>query len=125
MDKLVTFHEDAFYDYFKPVRHPEALYNIWGGHGLETFGNDWKVVRCHDSEYVWTVVDGGYSPDQWIHPGVHYINRVCYIITEIPHNWIDIEFRIHGRPSSLTELGLKRQITRLRKAMASPSLKAA
>jgi hypothetical protein len=118
MIKSLVLHEDAFYEYFKPIHHPEAQYDIWGGHGLETFGKDLEIVRRHDSTYVWTVIDGDFGSDQWIVTGVHHVNRICYLITEIPHNWIDVEFRVRGRPHSLTELGLKRQMSRLGKRLS-------
>jgi len=44
-----VFHEDAFYEYFKPIRHSGAKHNIWGGLGLETFGEDFDsfAVTTH------------------------------------------------------------------------------
>jgi hypothetical protein len=39
-DEPLRLHEDVFYHYFKPYRHPAAQYEIWGGLGLETFGSD-------------------------------------------------------------------------------------
>lgn len=27
----LILHEDAFYAYFKPYRHPEAQHVVWGG----------------------------------------------------------------------------------------------
>ncbi len=123
--EVAVFHEDVFYEYFKPFRHPDAQYEIWGGFGLESFGKDLETVKNHDPAYVWTVIDGESGSFQWIIAGAHHVNRVCYLITEVPHNWIDIEFRIGGRPSSLTALGLRRQITRLQKEMGWRSLNAA
>lgn len=38
MGKPCVLHEDTFYEYFKPFRHADARHDIWGGHGLETFG---------------------------------------------------------------------------------------
>ena len=113
MVKPIVLHEDVFYEYFKPIRHAEAHYDIWGGLGLETFGKDLEIVRRYDPAFVWTVVEGGSSSDQWIITGIHYVNRICYLITEIPHNWMDVTFRVSSRMSSLTELGLKRQMSRL------------
>ena len=89
-------HEDTFYEYFKPFRHPDAHYDIWGGHGLETFGEDFAIVRRHDPTFVWTVVDGDSATDQWITTGVHYVNRDCYLITEKPHNWFLLEFKVQN-----------------------------
>ena len=111
----LILHEDTFYEYFKPIRHADAHYDIWGGHGLETFGDDLDIVRRHDRAYLWTVVDG--DSDQWITTGFHYVNRICYLITEKPHNWIPVEFRCRNN-SSLTPLGLKRQITKLKRLVA-------
>ena len=117
-------HEDVFYEYFKPIRHPDAQYDIWGGHGLETFGKDFEIVRRHDPAYVWTVVDGDIGSDQWIITGIHYVNRVCYLITEIPHNWINVDFRVRSRSHSLTELGLRRQILKLGRLSTGDGLQA-
>ena len=88
-----VLHEDTFYEYFKPFRHADSQHNIWGGHGLETFGKDLKIVRGQNPAYVWTVVDGE-SGNQWITTGFHYVNRICYLITEKPHNLIPIDFRV-------------------------------
>jgi len=118
----IVFHENIFDEYFKSVLHPEAQYEIWGGYGVETFGHDFEIVRRHDQAYVWTVVDSSSDSDQWIVPGTHLVNRVCYLTTEIPHNWIDVEFRIRSRSYSLTELGLNRQLSKLDRVMKSPHL---
>jgi hypothetical protein len=116
----IVFHEDVFDEYFKPVLHPEARREIWGGYGLETFGHDFEIVRRHYWAYVWTVVDSCINSDQWIVPGVHIVNRVCYLTTEIPHKWVDVEFRVPYRGYSLTEHGLKRQISKLSRIMKPP-----
>lgn len=121
MIEISIFHEDAFYDHFGPYRHPESHHDIWGGIGLETFGKDLMVVRRHDPAYVWTVVDGDQGIEQWITPGVRYVNRVCYLITRQSHHWIDVDFRISPHPHSLTPIGLKRQINRLRYLTSNPS----
>ena len=121
MDESCVLHEDTFYAYFKPYRHADAQYNIWGGHGLETFGKDFETVCHHDPAFVWTVVDGGSGADQWITTGFHYVNRVCYLITEIPHDWVLVEFRVRRGPHSLTQLGLKRQMLKLERLLAPPN----
>lgn len=118
MKVLSVLHEDTFYDYFAPYRHPDAHYDIWGGHGLETFGEDLEIVRSLDPEYVWTVLDGDSGWDQWITPGARYVNRVCYLVTRKPHNWINIDFRVRSGSSSLTPLGLRRQIATVKRRIA-------
>ena len=114
-----VFQEDTFYEYFKPYRHADAQHDIWGGHGLETFGKDFEIVCRHDPAFVWTVVDGDSGIDQWISAGVHYVNRVCYLVTELPHNSIPVEFRVRSALRSLTPLGLKRQMLKLERLLAA------
>ena len=81
----LTLHEDTFYEYFKPYRHPNASYDIWGDLGLETFGLDLQLTYSLQKENVWSVLDGEGS-DQCIVPGLQTVNRVYYLVTEIPHD---------------------------------------
>jgi len=66
MQKTTVFHEDVFYEYFRPFRHPLARFgDIWGDHGLETYGDDLQLAFKYDPDYVWTVVKArtsGLSP---------------------------------------------------------------
>lgn len=116
--ELELFHEDVFYEYFQPFRHPSAQFNIFGGHGLETFGDDLRLVRQHHEHFVWTVVDSGENSDQWITPGYRYVNRVCYVLTKVPHHWAFIEFRVARNAHSLTHRGLARRISTLKRLLA-------
>lgn len=120
MQKNSVFHEDVFYEFFRPFRHPSASFDIWGGLGLETFGEDLKLVREYDENYVWTVVDGSEGCNQWIIPGYHHVNRICYLLTQIAHDWAPIEFRIPRGPHSLTPLGQARRLCVLRRIMNAP-----
>jgi len=90
---MLMLHEDAYYEFFRPYRHKDASHDIWGGVGLETFGGDLELVKSLPTEYVWTVVDGGDDADQWILPGMHTVNRICYLVTEVPHGWKDIALK--------------------------------
>ncbi|MGZ3236206.1 MAG: hypothetical protein ACXU8A_02425 [Burkholderiaceae bacterium] len=120
MIEMLTLHEDAFYEYFRPYRHPSAQHDIWGGHGLETYGSDLALVCRLDPTYLWTVVDG--ENDQWITTGLHYVNRVCYLVTEIPHNNANVEFRVPYRLSTLTPLGLRRQLTKIQRLLSTQAV---
>ncbi len=71
---MLTLHEDAFYAFFRPYRHKDASYEIWGGLGLETFGEDLELIKSLPASHVWTVVDGGDDSDQWVLTGTHSIN---------------------------------------------------
>lgn len=114
-------HEDTFYEFFDPYRHPRASLNVWGGIGLETFGKDLEIVHTIEAEYLWTVVDDGNGRDQWISTGFHHVNRVCYLVTRKPHNWIDVEFRAPHCMRSLTPIGLRRQLSILKQLVAEKS----
>jgi hypothetical protein len=116
--EVLLLHEDTFYEFFVPYRHPKSKFDIWGGMGLETFGEDFQLVRSLDDNYVWTVVDSSCNSDQWITPGIHHVNRVCYLVTEKPHNGLMVDFLAPHNLRSLTPLGLKRQLRKLEKAMA-------
>jgi hypothetical protein len=109
----IVLHEDAFYEYFKPYRHPDACHDIWGDLGLETFGKDLDTVKKLDASYLWTVVEGDSGDDQWIIPGYHFVNRICYLVTEKSHQGIDVDFRVPSRLSLLTPIGLKRQMNKI------------
>lgn len=109
----LRLHEDAFYEYFVPYRHPQASNDIWGGHGLETFGADLEIVRSLDANYLWTVVDGDKGRDVWITSGLQYVNRICYLVTKRPHRSIPMDFRVPSPPTSLTAVGLSRQLKKI------------
>ena len=113
-----AFHEDAFYEYFQPYRHAGSENDIWGGHGLETYGNDLNIVRHLDPDFLWTIVEGDVTNSEWIIPGFHFVNRLCYLVTAKPHNDAPIEFRISRQHSFLTPLGLKRQMLKLERLLA-------
>jgi len=117
VQESIVFHEDVFYEHFRPFRHPAAHFDIWGGHGLETFGADLQIVKSYSEDFVWTVVDGDKGSDQWITPGLHYVNRVCYLLTELPHGGAPVEFRIARKALSLTPLGLKRRVRTLQQIL--------
>jgi len=113
----LTVHEDTFQAHFEPYRHSEAQHDIWGGLGLEAFGPDLELVHQVDPDHVWTVVDGDAGHDQWIVPGVHRVNRICYLVTRKPHHELDLSVAVRHRLTSLTPRGLQRQLTQLRRAL--------
>lgn len=119
MNRSAVFHEDVFYEYFQPFRHPSAKFDIWGGYGIETHGSDLQLAFNYAPNFVWTVVDGGAGFDQWIVPGFHRVNRICYLLTKRPHFDALIEFRVEHGPRSLTPIGLKRRVTVLKRILAT------
>jgi len=73
-------------------------------------------VKSLQAKSLWTVVDGD-DGDQWILTGIHTVNRICYLVMEVPHNWKNIQFRIPARGYSLTPIGLRRQTNKLTRLM--------
>lgn len=118
----LLLHEDVFYEFFRPYRHPQATENCWGGLGLETFGADFELLRSLDIDHLWTVVDGDDGRAQWITPGIRYVNRVCYLVTERSSSGLAVDFRCSWRRSSLTRLGLERQLNCLLRALHQRTL---
>ena len=115
MHESAVFHEDVFYEFFRPFRHPSSHFDIWGGYGLETFGEDLQIVKEYAGNFVWTILDGSDGPDQWITPGFRFVNRVCYLLTEIPHDAAAVDFRVAHSARSLTPVGLARRMSTLRR----------
>jgi hypothetical protein len=118
-----VFHEDIFYEYFRPFRHPSTKFNVWGELGLETFGEDLQLAYDYDENYVWTVVESGEDSDLWIVPGFHRVNRICFLLTEVAHFDAPIEFRTARGPHSLTPIGLARRITTLKRILSETKAK--
>ena len=119
MTTPAVFHEDAFYEYFKPCMHLSEEGDVWGGCGLETYGKDFEFISKYDPNYVWTVVDGDSGEKQWIVAGLHFVNRICYIVTTLPHRSLEVEIRVENRPRSLTPLGLSRQMRKLERLLSA------
>lgn len=114
---MQILHEDTFYEYFKPYRPKNAGPPIWGGLGLEVFGNDPRIVMAMPPANVWTVVEGE-NNSQGISPGMHVVNRLCFLVTQIPHNGIDVDFNATPRNAFLSPIGLRRQLATLRRLIS-------
>lgn len=84
--QTVTLTEDAFFEKFKPIKnHISADNDAWNGAMFETFGAEVEFVQAQAKtapETVWTIIetDGDFS----ITNGYHHVNRVGYLVTEIP-----------------------------------------
>ena len=115
----IDLHEDTLYKYFQPYRHPATSMSCFGDLGLETYGKDRELAYSLDSTFMWTVMDGTDNGRLFICPGLHVVNRVAYLVTKKPHDDLQIGFRCDGRPSSLTRLGLRRQVTQLTRYIAA------
>jgi len=126
-------HEDAF---FRPYRHKNARYDIWGGLGPETFGADLERVnnylqpmsgRLSMAEILRI---NGFSPASIPSTGFATLSRKCPTIGKRsglnPINCpialceatpIASHSLLPARGYSLTRLGLLRQTNKIRKAL--------
>ena len=114
--ETLVIHEDTFDRRFQPIKHSEACHEVWGGLGIETYGDDWQLVKSLDPERIWTVVDSDEDDRQWILPGVHHINRVAYLYTRHRHYFAPIEVEVEDLSSchDLPDLAVQaRQVDRL------------
>lgn len=80
-----TITEDDFYETYKPVPNPFDSNAAWDGAMLETYGRELAHVQetfKTAPDTVWTVldVDGSLIASS----GMHHVNRIGYIITEVP-----------------------------------------
>jgi hypothetical protein len=80
-----TITEDEFYATYKPVANPFVADASWGGAMLETYGRELAHVQEvfeTAPDTVWTVLDCDGS--LIVGSGFHHVNRMGYIITEVP-----------------------------------------
>lgn len=83
--RLVQFANiEEFDKLFKPVTNPfsfpEESFNF------ETYGAELDFVLKADPRTVWTIADGD-DGNLWVSQGYHLVNRVHYMISEIPALW--------------------------------------
>jgi hypothetical protein len=80
-----TISEAEFFETYKPVKNPFVRNASWNGSMLETYGLELAHVRevlAATPNKVWTVLacDGALIASS----GFHHVNRMGYIITEVP-----------------------------------------
>ena len=95
MKNIRTGRRRSFENY-KPVQNHINKTSSICGWMYETFGEEYEFVRqmvTAKPRHVWTVIDGEGSKLYAV-AGWHYVNRLGYIITELPWERDDIEFRV-------------------------------
>lgn len=83
MDNVVLT-EDNFDDLFKPKQNHIDKNAAFSGCMYETFGSELEYVRSCNPKCIWTILDCG--DKLYLAAGYHHVNRLGYIITEVP--WV-------------------------------------
>lgn len=71
--------EDQFDEDFKPVQNPHNKDAGWNGCLFETYGVEFNFVKNQPENRVWTLLS-----DNTLVSGLRTVDRVGYIVTEVP-----------------------------------------
>jgi len=74
---------DSWEEKYKPVYNHNADNPIWEDYKFETYGKDLEFVRAQDPRCIWTLVEGD-DGNLYITNGYHFVNRLNYIVTDVP-----------------------------------------
>lgn len=69
--------DDVFFDRYRPVPAPGTTQE----NGEYT--HEYDQVRDKDARFVWTLVDGD-DDGIYVQAGFHVVNRIAYLVTEVP-----------------------------------------
>lgn len=82
-----TLDWDQFEEKFKPIKNHLAAGDVANnGCMFETSGPEFEYIKERDESHpgtVWTFMDDG-EGGTFIGDGLHYVNRIGYIVTEVP-----------------------------------------
>lgn len=82
--KKITF--EQWEETYKPIQNTVSNREEYNGWMFETYDEDEQFVKetaQKNPNVVWTVLTGTDEGDVLVQ-GFHYVNRLCYFITEIP-----------------------------------------
>jgi hypothetical protein len=72
---------------YKPINcnpdNPQGAFELFAGAMLDTDEESLAKVKASDPLNVWTLIDNG--DEQFLKNGVHFADRMGYIITEVPY----------------------------------------
>lgn len=68
---------------YKPIYNQNNDNPLWEDFKFETYGDDLAFVLAQDPRHVWTLVEGD-DGNLYIVDGLHYVNRLNYVVTDLP-----------------------------------------
>jgi len=86
MDNYKTVTWEQFIETYKPIENTFEANAPLDGYMLEIYGAELDYVRAafvNDPATVWTYVDGD-SEYPIVTSGFHFVNRIGYVVTELP-----------------------------------------
>ena len=88
MNETTQLNEDDFderYPLLENHLNPNASWIIGSRRGclFETYGKELEFILRQDPCNVWTLVDGD-SGDLWVISGMHFVNRIGYLVSTVP-----------------------------------------
>jgi hypothetical protein len=79
---------DEFLEKYKPVNNHIRLDSPFDNKMFETYDGELSFVKSNiKNGTVWTIVEN--NDDMWVIPGMFYINRIGYFVTEEPYENTD------------------------------------
>lgn len=94
--------DDQFFEHYKPIQNHLVADAPEGGCMFETYGPELEFVKSQEPNKIWTVieVDGLF----YYSAGYHHVNRMGYLITEVPWETGEEEIEIEGVSEDETEM---------------------
>jgi len=80
---------DEWEEKFKPQKNPFVACAPMNDCMLETYGEELAFVSESPDNVVWTLREGDEDDELYISAGAHFVNRLGYIITEVPWTAVD------------------------------------
>ncbi len=99
MNSSTVLREDEFdrrYPLLPNHLNPNASWGSGDGDGclFETYGEEVAFVGRQDPQTVWTLIDGD-DGGLWVVSGMHFVNRIGYLISTNPvPDGVDIQVHI-------------------------------
>lgn len=78
----IELSEETFNSMFSLVFNHLDANASFDGYAFETFGDELTFVKKQPINRIWTIVEG--VDHLWIQSGYHYVNRLCYLVSEEP-----------------------------------------
>ena len=78
---IITF--EIFEETYKPQKNPFVQDSSYGGCMFETYGVELDFVKKQDIKNIWSILSCE-NEETWVVPGFSYVNRLGYLICEVP-----------------------------------------